>query len=118
MFSTQNTRSIDLRLPRSWNECTTEQLELISRVMLEQIERVDRYHPFDMRNVKLACFFLFAGVEIVNTPDPLLPIERQCYMCRMAFDRPRRMRLSYIYNIIIFIRFYIIIQYPTFSWIK
>lgn len=94
MFSTQNTRSIDLRLPRSWDECTTEQLELISRVMLEQIERVDRYHPFDMRNVKLACFFLFAGVEIVNTPDPLLPIERQCYMCRMASDRPRRMRLT------------------------
>lgn len=41
-------RNVSLTLPRSWNECSTEQLELISRIMLEQIERVDRYHPFDM----------------------------------------------------------------------
>lgn len=93
MFNTPDTRSIDLRLPRSWNECTTEQLELISRVMLEQIQRVDRYHPFDMRNVKIACFFLLAEVDIVKGPDESLPIEDQYYLCRMASDRPRRIRL-------------------------
>lgn len=93
MFNTPETRSIDLRMPRSWNECTTTQLELISRVMLEQIQRVDRYHPFDMRNVKIACFFLLAEVDIVKGPDESLPIEDQYYLCRMASDRPRRIRL-------------------------
>lgn len=27
-------RKTDLRMPCSWNECSTEQLELISRIML------------------------------------------------------------------------------------
>lgn len=93
MFNTHDTRSIDLRLPRSWNECTTAQLELIARVMLEQIQRANRYHPLDMRNVKIACFFLLAQVDIVNGPDESLPIEDQFYLCRMATDRPRRCRL-------------------------
>lgn len=61
-----DTRSIDLRLPRSWNECSTEQLELITRVMLEQIYREDRYHPFSMENVKIALFFALSGIQIVK----------------------------------------------------
>ena len=79
-----DTRNINLSLPRSWNECTTEQLELISRIILEQIDRADRYHPFDMRNVKIACFFLFSGMEIVEGPDVSRPIEEQCYVCRFS----------------------------------
>lgn len=77
-------RNVSLTMPRSWNECTTEQLELISRIMLEQIERVDRYHPFDMRNVKIACFFVLSEIEIVEAPDESLPIDEQCYMCRFS----------------------------------
>ena len=56
-------QKVNLTMPRSWNECSTEQLELISRIMLEQIERSDRYHPFDMRNVKIAFFFVLSGIE-------------------------------------------------------
>ena len=77
-------RKINLQLPRSWNECSTEQLELISRIMLEQIERADRYHPFDMRNVKIACFFVLSGIEIVKGIDPSKPIEEQHYTCRLS----------------------------------
>lgn len=77
-------RKINLTLPRSWNECSTEQLELISRIMLEQIERADRYHPFDMRNVKIACFFVLSGMEIVEGIDPSKPIEEQHYVCRLS----------------------------------
>lgn len=77
-------RNVSLTMPRSWNECTTEQLELISRIMLEQIERVDRYHPFDMRDVKIACFFVLSEIEIVEAPDESLPIDEQCYMCRFS----------------------------------
>lgn len=77
-------RKINLTLPRSWNECSTEQLELISRIMLEQIERADRYHPFDMRNVKIACFFVLSGMEIVEGIDPSKPLEEQHYVCRLS----------------------------------
>lgn len=77
-------QKINLTLPRSWNECSTEQLELISRIMFEQIERADRYHPFDMRNVKIACFFVLSGMEIVEGIDPPKPIEEQHYTCRLS----------------------------------
>ena len=77
-------RKINLTLPRSWNECSTEQLELISRIMLEQIEQADRYHPFDMRNVKIACFFVLSGMEIVEGIDQSKPIEAQHYVCRLS----------------------------------
>ena len=77
-------RNINLTLPRSWNECSTEQLELISRIMLEQIERADRYHPFDMRNVKIACFFVMSGIEIVEGIDESKPLEEQHYTCRLS----------------------------------
>ena len=77
-------RKINLQLPRSWNECSTEQLELISRIMLEQIERADRYHPFDMRNVKIACFFVLSGMEIVEGIDQSKPLELQHYVCRLS----------------------------------
>ena len=85
-------RNVSLTLPRSWNECNTEQLELISRIMLEQIERVDRYHPFDMRNVKIACFFVLSEIEIVEAPDESLPIEEQCYMCRFSSGKGKAKR--------------------------
>lgn len=94
MLNVSKPVEINLSLPRSWNECSIEQLEIISRVMLEQIERTSRYHPFDMRNVKIACFFLLADVDIVEYPDSSLPVEAQCYMCRMASDRPHRFRLN------------------------
>lgn len=82
-------RKINLTLPRSWNECSTEQLELISRIMLEQIERADRYHPFDMRNVKIACFFVLSGMEIVEGIDQLMPLEIQHYVCRLSTQSHR-----------------------------
>ena len=82
-------RKIDLTLPRSWNECSNEQLELISRIMLEQIERADRYHPFDMRNVKIACFFVLSGMEIVEGIDQSKPIEEQHYICRLSTQSRR-----------------------------
>lgn len=89
-------RNVSLTLPRSWNECNTEQLELISRIMLEQIERVDRYHPFDMRNVKIACFFVLSDIEIVEAPDESLPIDEQCYMCRFSSSGKGKAKRSWL----------------------
>lgn len=73
---------INLTLPRGWNQCTPSQLEQIALIMLEQIEKskADRYHPFDMQKVKIAVFFLFAGIGINAYPDPRMPINEQHYL--------------------------------------
>lgn len=80
------TKKINLTLPKHWNQCTTEQLELISRVMQEQLERQDRYHPFSMRNVKIAMFFALSGIQVVGGPNLQDPIEEQYYTCRLLKD--------------------------------
>ena len=57
---------IDLKVPRSWNECTTEQLELVAAVIMKHTNSQDRYHPFDWTMVKTELFFVLTGVEIVR----------------------------------------------------
>lgn len=79
-------KKINLTLPKHWNQCTTEQLELIASVMQEQIQRQDRYHPFSMENVKLAIFFVLSGIQIVEGPNPRVPVEEQYYTCRFLKD--------------------------------
>jgi len=86
MITPSHKQRIDLQLPKHWNQCTTEQLELIAAVLKEQVERQDRYHHFSMENVKLAMFFLLANLEIVAYPDTRLPIGEQHYLCRVADD--------------------------------
>lgn len=80
---------IDLSIPRHWNQCTTEQLEIIASVLQEQVQRVDRYHPFSMQSVKLAVFLVLTGIEIVSGPKPRIPVEEQFYRCR--FLRKKRL---------------------------
>ena len=82
-------KKINLTLPRGWDACTREQLETIADVMREQVERQDRYHPFSMQSVKVALFFVLAGIEIVEGPNPRVPVEEQYYTCRLA-DRVGR----------------------------
>ena len=77
-----NPKKIDLHLPRHWNLCTTEQLELIADVIREQVERQDRYHPFDMRNVKVAIFFALSGLEIVEAPDTVFRVVHETALKR------------------------------------
>jgi hypothetical protein len=52
MFN-KKTIHIDLHLPKSWNQCTTEELEIIAAAIIEEQQRVDRYHPFEWSRVKL-----------------------------------------------------------------
>ena len=52
MFN-KKTIHIELHLPKSWNQCTTEELEIIAAAIIEEQQRVDRYHPFEWSRVKL-----------------------------------------------------------------
>ena len=84
---------INLTLPRRWNECTTEQLEMIARIFIEQTQRIDRYHPFSMLNVKVATFIVLTGIEVLRYPDPSQSNAEQHYLCRRLADRPSRLSL-------------------------
>ena len=82
----QQTQHIDLTLPRGWNQCTTEQLELIAACIIKHTLEQNRYHPFDWLEVKAELFFLLTEVEVVseeNDPvdgDP--EYQHHAYICR------------------------------------
>ena len=64
--------NINLSLPTSWNRCTLPQLRAISEVLLDCAMRSDKYHPFDMLEVKVGVFFALTNLEIVqglNSPS-------------------------------------------------
>ena len=59
------TRHIDLHLPKGWNKCTTDELEHIAASIILCQQRVDRYHPFDWAQVKLMAVLAINGIEVV-----------------------------------------------------
>lgn len=61
-----NGKSLNLSFPTSWQNCSTAQLEQIASVFIDVAERSDRFHPFDMREVKVALFFLMSELKIVE----------------------------------------------------
>ena len=75
---TATTHHIDLKLPRGWNQCTTEQLEVIAATILRHSLRQDRYHPFDWMQVKTELFFLLTGVAVVSRSDD----DDDAFVCR------------------------------------
>jgi hypothetical protein len=64
MFTKQ--RQIDLHLPTSWNQCTTDELEAIAAAIIQEQQRVDRYHPFDWSRVKLNVVLSVNHIEVVS----------------------------------------------------
>ena len=72
MFEHQSTRQIDLHLPTGWNRCTTEELEAIAAAIIQEQQRVDRYHPFDWSRVKLNVVLAVNHIEVVSQPVPVV----------------------------------------------
>ena len=62
MFN-KKTIHIELHLPKSWNQCTTEELEIIAAAIIEEQQRVDRYHPFEWSRVKLNIALSINGIS-------------------------------------------------------
>ena len=72
MFGQKSTRQIDLHLPTGWNSCTTEELETIAAAIIQEQQRVDRYHPFDWSRVKLNVVLAVNSIEVVSQPVPVV----------------------------------------------
>ena len=65
MFN-KKTIHIELHLPKSWNQCTTEELEIIAAAIIEEQQRVDRYHPFEWSRVKLNIVLAVNNLHVVS----------------------------------------------------
>ena len=72
MFGQKSTRKINLHLPTGWNRCTTEELEAIAAAIIQEQQRVDRYHPFDWGRVKLNVVLAVNSIEVVSQPVPVV----------------------------------------------
>ena len=57
---------IDLHLPKSWNQCTTDELEMIAAAIIAEQQRVGRYHPFDWSRVKLDVVLATNNLHVVR----------------------------------------------------
>jgi len=75
MFGQKSTRQIDLHLPTGWNRSTTEELEAIAAAIIQEQQRVDRYHPFDWSRVKLNVVLAVNHIEVVSDAAPRLGIR-------------------------------------------
>ena len=75
MFGQKSTRQIDLHLPTGWNRCTTEELEAIAAAIIQEQQRVNRYHPFDWSRVKLNVVLAVNHIEVVSDAAPRLGIR-------------------------------------------
>lgn len=82
----QPIRHIDLRFPRKWNQCSTEELEQIAEVTRDCVNRTDRYHPFNPIEVKMALFFLFAHLTITERAEADDP-QNTYYMVKRKGDK-------------------------------
>lgn len=57
---------IDLHLPKSWNQCTTDELEMIAAAIIAEQQCVGRYHPFDWSRVKLDVVLAVNNLHVVR----------------------------------------------------
>ena len=73
---------IDLTLPRSWNQCSPEQLETIAACIMKHTAMADRYHPFDWMDVKSELFFLLTETEIIRIETAEDDPDDTTYICR------------------------------------
>lgn len=74
------TRHIDLHLPKGWNFCTTEELEQIAGILATHTLQADRYHPFSWLAVKVEMLFAINHLSVL----PASPSDSATYLVRFT----------------------------------
>lgn len=61
-------KTLDLKVPRGWQQCSTRELEMIAEEMIRSqlLASLSRFRPFDWTEIKTRLFFRFAEVTIVS----------------------------------------------------
>lgn len=94
------TRHIDLTVPTGWNQCSTEQLEQISQILLRRTAMQDRYHPYDPLQFKAECFFALAGLTVVGQQDDVAESGEQTFIVRQGRGEPFTMAVWQVHSFV------------------
>lgn len=75
-------KTLDLKVPRGWQQCSTRELEMIAEEILrsQMMASLSRFHPFDWVEIKTRLFFRFAGVEVTDMVED--EYENNVFICR------------------------------------
>ena len=84
MISKNEVRRVNLHLPRSWNQCTTEELELIATGVISQSMTTDCYHPFSWEKVKVGLILSINHLVIIGNAEN----EKDGYEVRFQHRQP------------------------------
>lgn len=97
-------RKIDLHCPRGWNQCTTWELEQIAAALLLETAKADRYHPFDMLEVKLKAFLAINRLEVMEPTEEgflvRIVAERKHWWQRKKQNEPFQITTGHLHAII------------------
>lgn len=64
---------INLNLPKSWNQLTPEQIEGVSRILIQHARTYTQTGIWNRTELLCQCFFLLSGLEVIEqTPQPPL----------------------------------------------
>ena len=66
---TEQAQKVDLHCPKGWNQCTTWELEQIAAALILATMQTDRYHPFDLLEVKLKSFLAINRLEVMESTE-------------------------------------------------
>ena len=69
----KETRTIDLHLPRGWNDCTTRELEMISAAMMLRQQSATRLRPFDWAQVKVDVVLAVNNLKVLKALEVPAP---------------------------------------------
>lgn len=74
--------TLDLKVPRGWQQCSTRELEMIAEEMMraQMMASLSRFHPFDWTEIKTRLFFRFAGVQVTDMVED--EYENDVFICR------------------------------------
>ena len=74
--------TLDLKVPRGWQQCSTRELEMIAEEMIraQMVASLSRFHPFDWVEIKTRLFFRFAEVEVTDMVED--EYENDVFICR------------------------------------
>ena len=85
-------QKIDLHCPKGWNQCTTWELEQIAAALILETMQTDRYHPFDLLEVKLKAFLAINRLEVVDEGEKVRRSEGE-FLVRFKDERKWWQRL-------------------------
>ena len=74
--------TLDLKVPRGWQQCSTRELEMIAEEMIrsQMMASLSRFRPFDWTEIKTRLFFRFAEVEVTDMVED--EYENDVFICR------------------------------------